>query len=28
VYAVDADLITRPGPRLVEGLSAVEKLLR
>ena len=28
VYAVDADLITRPGPRLVDGLEAVEKLLR
>jgi iron complex transport system substrate-binding protein len=28
VYAVDADLITRPGPRLVDGLAAVEKLLR
>lgn len=28
VYAVDADLITRPGPRLVDGLKAVEKLLR
>jgi iron complex transport system substrate-binding protein len=27
VYAVDADLITRPGPRLVQGLEAVEKLL-
>lgn len=27
VYAVDADLITRPGPRLVDGLEAVEKLL-
>jgi iron complex transport system substrate-binding protein len=28
VYAVDADLLTRPGPRLVDGLEAVEKLLR
>jgi iron complex transport system substrate-binding protein len=28
VYAVDADLITRPGPRLVDGLEAVERLLR
>lgn len=28
VFAVDADLITRPGPRLVDGLGAVEKLLR
>jgi iron complex transport system substrate-binding protein len=28
VYAVDADLITRPGPRLVDGLAAVQKLLR
>ncbi len=28
VYAVDADLITRPGPRLVDGLEVVEKLLR
>jgi iron complex transport system substrate-binding protein len=27
VYAVDADLLTRPGPRLVDGLEAVEKLL-
>jgi len=27
VFAVDADLITRPGPRLVDGLEAVEKLL-
>lgn len=28
VYAVDADLITRPGPRLVDGLAAVKKLLQ
>lgn len=28
VFAVDADLVTRPGPRLVDGLEAVQKLLR
>lgn len=28
VFAVDADLLTRPGPRLVDGLEAIEKLLR
>lgn len=28
VFAVDADLLTRPGPRLVDGLEVVEKLLR
>lgn len=28
VYSVDADLLTRPGPRLVDGLEVVEKLLR
>lgn len=27
VYSVEADLLTRPGPRLVDGLEAVEKLL-
>lgn len=28
VHVIDADLITRPGPRLVDGLAAVEKALR
>lgn len=28
VFAVDADLLTRPGPRLVDGLEVVEKVLR
>jgi iron complex transport system substrate-binding protein len=28
VFAVDADLLTRPGPRLLDGLEVVEKLLR
>jgi iron complex transport system substrate-binding protein len=28
VFAVDADLLTRPGPRLVEGLEQVQKRLR
>lgn len=28
VFAVDADLLTRPGPRLVEGLEQVKKRLR
>jgi iron complex transport system substrate-binding protein len=27
IFAVDSDLITRPGPRLVDGLEAVAKLL-
>ena len=28
VFPVDADLLTRPGPRLVDGLEVIEKLLR
>lgn len=28
VFAVDADLLTRPGPRLVDGLEQVQKRLR
>ncbi|MCU0703781.1 MAG: cobalamin-binding protein [Fimbriiglobus sp.] len=28
VYVVDADLVVRPGPRLVDGLEAVRKLLK
>lgn len=28
VYSVDADLLTRPGPRLTDGLEAVGKVLR
>ncbi len=27
VYGIDADLITRPGPRIVDGLGAVAKLI-
>ena len=27
VYGVDSDLISRPGPRLVQGLEALVKLL-